>query len=99
MVKRIFGVATKEQREAKRQQWLDSRPGAIATMNNKEVLAALDGLDIAEERLVKALAKMVAAYNSCGSLVESYDFDWVDWAEDAEDALAEWRAWKGGERR
>ena len=48
MAKRIFGVSTKEQREAKRQQWMDTTPGAIATMNKAEVLSALDGLDIAE---------------------------------------------------
>jgi hypothetical protein len=56
---------------------------------------ALNGLDIAQERLIKSLVKILRFYLDCGSLKEAQDFDWVDWAEDAEDALAKWDKWQG----
>lgn len=95
MCERIFGVATREQRDAKRQQWKDNRPGAVATMNKAEVLSALDGLDIAEKVM---WACRVEQYMWPEGRFDATRWS-IRWQEAVEatkaEALAEWANWQG----
>ena len=87
-------ITTEEGREKLRREYLGGYEAWGANPDQSVMLRALDGLDIAQERLIKSLKKILLFYLNCGSLEEAKDFDWVDWAEDAEDAFAEWNKWK-----